>query len=263
MNEDELIFDSLAHPTPDGTWMDRPVANTFEALVEQLRSHHFAGACAVGMWGIDGWDPARFADRCRAHSMLFPVAGYKPRAMESMAAELGELVSMGYRGIKLHSRFSRFDVADPWLPLCFQEAARLGLVVFWCTFHHTSVASWPSRDPLSALVSVLQSAPDTKVVLLHGGDVDLLRYMQLVRFNPRLILDLSHTIAKYPGSSMDSDISFLCSHFDRHICVGTDWPQFSHQTLRELFQRHTARLPSDKRANIAHRNLMSFLGLDA
>jgi predicted TIM-barrel fold metal-dependent hydrolase len=214
------------------------------------------------MWGIDQWDPEKFIAACRPYPGLFPVAGFRPHRPETLEQELGTLREMGFRGIKLHTRFSKFDVADPLLGLTFAAAARHGLVVFWCTFHHTGIEDWPSRDPLAALVEILREAPTAKVILLHGGDVDLLRYMQLVRFNPRLLLDLSHTIAKYPGSSIASDIFFLCSQFDRRICLGTDWPQFSHGQLRQLFVHHTQNLAREKRINIGHRNLMTFLGLE-
>jgi predicted TIM-barrel fold metal-dependent hydrolase len=258
----DFLFDSLAHPTPVGTWMDRPSGNGFPELEAALTENGFRGACAVGMWGIDGWDPEAFAGGCRKHPLLVPVAGYKPVDSLAIPGELATLRDMGYQGIKLHSRFSSIDVADPLLPHCFESAARLGLVVFWCTFHHCRVEHWPSRDPLASLVDVLRAAPTARVVLLHGGDVDLLRYMQLVRFNDRLLLDLSHTIAKYPGSSLEQDIGFLFKRFDQRICIGTDWPQFSHRTLRDLYEYHADGLPADKRRNIAHLNLARFLGLD-
>lgn len=258
----DLIFDSLTHPTPAGTWMGKDCGNTFAALDWELETHGFEGACAVGMFGLDGWDPVAFAEACRSYPRLVPVAGYKPTDPTCIREELAALCDLGYRGIKLHNRFSGFAVDAAWLGPCFAEAARLGLVVFWCTFHHGRIESWPRRDPLAALVEVLRAAPTARVVLLHGGDVDLLRYMQLVRFNHNLLLDLSHTIAKYPGSSLDLDIRFLFRHLDRRLCLGTDWPQFSHGELRDLFERHAEGLDPDKRASIARRNLRNFLGLE-
>ena len=258
----DLIFDSLTHPTPSGTWMGKPCGSTFAALAGELARHGYDGACAVGMCGLDGWDPVAFAEACRPYPRLVPVAGYNPADPKRIGDELAALRDLGFRGIKLHNRFSGFAVDAPWLGPCFAQAARLGLVVFWCTFHHNKIESWPRCDPLAALVEVLRAAPTARVVLLHGGDVDLLRYMQLVRFNDNLLLDLSHTIAKYPGSSLDLDIRFLFSQFDRRICLGTDWPQFSHEELRGLFERHAEGLPADKRANLARRNLRAFLGLE-
>jgi predicted TIM-barrel fold metal-dependent hydrolase len=255
----ELLADSLAHATLTGTWMDRPAGATFAALQQQLDQHGYAFACAVGMWGMDGFEAEAYATACRGFPRLVPVAGFRPESHDSLRADLARLRDLGYRGIKLHPRFSRLDVADPLIGQTMEFAGQLDLVVFWCTYLHTSIEAWQTVDPLLALVDQLRAAPSARVVLLHGGDVDLLRYMQLVRFNDRLLLDLSHTIAKYPGSSVEKDVEFLFRHFDRRICLGTDWPQFSHAQLRVLYERFATGLPPEKRVNIAHGNLARFL----
>lgn len=257
----DLLADSLAHATLSGTWMGKPSGSTFAVLDAALETNGYAFACAIGMWGMDSYEHAAYAAAARPFSRLVPVAGFKPIAGMNFMQEMADLRDMGFRGIKLHPRFSRLNIADPLIAAAMEAAGQLGLTVFWCTFLHDTIDRWQEADPLLALVHQLKAAPSARVILLHGGDVDLLRYMQLVRFNDRLLLDLSHTIAKYPGSSLDADIQFLFRQFDRRICLGTDWPQFSHSHLRELYERHAHGLPVDKRSNIACRNLESFLGL--
>lgn len=257
----ELLADSLAHATLDGTWMGKPAGASFAVLDAALEEHDYAFACAVGMWGMDGYDPEAFAAACQPYPRLVPVAGFKPQHRQTLRADLLRLRELGYRGIKLHPRFSKLDIADPLIGETMEIAGQLGLVVFWCTFLHTTINEWQEADPLLTLVRQLKVAPTARVILLHGGDVDLLRYMQLVRFNDRLLLDLSHTIAKYPGSSLEADVQYLFRHFDQRLCLGTDWPQFSHAQLRELYERFAEGLPLEKRVNIAHGNLARFLGV--
>ncbi len=257
----DLLADSLAHATLTGTWMERPAGSSFARLNAELAAHDFAFACAVGMWGMDGYEHAAYAAAAKPYSRLIPIAGFKPDAGMDLRREVADLRDLGFCGLKLHPRFSRLDIADPLITEVFEIAGQLGLPVFWCTFLHDAVERWPESDPLRTLVRHLKAAPSARVILLHGGDVDLLRYMQLVRFNDRLLLDLSHTIAKYPGSSLEADIQFLFAQFDRRICLGTDWPQFTHQQVRELYGRFANGLGADKRANIGHRNLAAFLGL--
>ncbi|HSJ00887.1 MAG: amidohydrolase family protein [Verrucomicrobium sp.] len=257
----ELLADSLAHATLDGTWMGKPAGATFGALDAALVEYDYAFACAVGMWGMDGYEAEAYAIACRAYTRLVPVAGYKPQSQQTLHADLVRLKELGYRGIKLHPRFSKLDIADPLIGETMETAGQLGLVTFWCTFLHAAIDDWQEVDPLLTLVRQLKSAPSARVILLHGGDVDLLRYMQLVRFNDRLLLDLSHTIAKYPGTSLEADIQYLFRHFDQRICLGTDWPQFSHAHLRELYERFAEGLDMGKRLNIANGNLARFLDL--
>lgn len=260
MNPDAELADSLAHPTLNGTWLGRPAGNTFQHLAAELERHGYRFACAVGLWGQDGFEAEAFARAALRHPRLVPIAGIRPSADAALGVTLDRVRDLGYRGVKLHPRFSGVDVADPAIPATFRMAAERDLTVFFCTFQYGPVERWPSTDPLSALVAALRAAPRARVVLLHGGDVGLMRYMQLMRFNDRLLLDLSHTILKYAGSSLDADIRFLFHVFDRRICVGTDYPQFRHDELRARFDVFADGLSPERRENIAWRNLGAFVG---
>ncbi len=256
------IVDSLAHPTLSGTWMNRPAKADFDSLMGDMQAANMAAACAIGMWGMDGYEHEAFIGDCRRYAQLIPIAGYKPIERERIGSDLDQLKALGYRGIKLHPRFSQLDLASATMVEAFNAAAERDLVIFYCTYQHCSLERWPDVDPLLALVRILKAAPTVRVVLVHGGDVELLRYMQLARFNDNLLLDLSQTIAKYPGSSIDQDIHFLFRHFDRRICIGTDWPQHSCVEVRERFEQFSAGVEEAKCHNIAWRNLLTFLRLD-
>lgn len=253
------LFDALAHPTLSGDWLGRGLDARFDALCAELRAHNYLGACAIGLDGIEGYTHEAFAAACRNHPQLVPIAGFNPL---TDPGRLHELAALGFMGIKIHPRFSgltkRLGRLGPWL----REAGDAGLVVFLCTYCHGPLAQMPASDPLLDISHSLREAPDTRVVLVHGGDVQLLRYSELVRFNPNLLLDLSLTLMKYAGSSLDADLAFLFKHFDRRICVGSDWPEYSLVDVRRRFENFAKDLNETKRANIASGNLIRFLGLE-
>lgn len=257
---DDALLDSLAHPTLSGRWLASGRPAGFALLAEELKTQAYLGACAIGLAGIEGYSHTDFIAACRAYPGLIPIAGFDP-ARDASPEALRALRTMGYRGIKIHPRFSgltrRLDTLGPVL----RAAGAAGLVVFFCTYQHCGVEDHPDSDPLASLVAVLREAPATKVVLVHGGDVEVLRYAQLVRHNPQLLLDLSLTLMKFPGSSVDADLGFLFRHFDRRLCVGTDWPEYGMAEVRARFDHFAAGLAPDKRRNIAHANLLGFLGL--
>ena len=117
-------------------------------------------------------------------------------------------------------------------------------------------------DPFYQLIKILKKSPNLKLVIVHGGDVNLLKYAELVRFNDNLLLDLSMTMLKYKGSSIDNDIKFLFSNFDRRICIGTDHPEYSHEDLRTYFDSLIENLESHRAENIGYKNIMKFLKLN-
>ncbi len=255
------LLDSLAHPTLSGHWLGRAVRADFDTLMTELSDARYLGACAIGLDGVGGYDHVNFIEHCNAHPGLIPIAGFNP-TRDASPEDMFALRRMGYRGVKIHPRFSgltrRLDSLGPSL----RAAGTAGLTVFFCTYMHCGLADHPIRDPFLSLVDLLCQAPGTRVILVHGGDVEVLRYAELVRFNANLLLDLSLTMMKYPGSSVDLDLAFLFRHFDRRICIGTDWPEHSPRQVRQRFEEFAGDLPDDKRHNIAYRNLYHFLGLD-
>ncbi len=100
----------------------------------------------------------------------------------------------------------------------------------------------------------------SKIILLHGDDVNILGLMEICRPYQNVLLDLSFTLCRYEGSSVDLDLRFLFQNFDQRVCVGSDNPNFSLAQFRRRFDELTAGLDQEKGLNAAHRNLQSFIG---
>ena len=134
--------------------------------------------------------------------------------------------------------------------------------IFYCAYQFADAGAGLPVDPLPHLAAALQQAPDARLVLLHGGTVEVLRYAEFTRANPRVLLDLSFTLMRYAGTSLDADLGYVLRTLDRRVCLGSDAPEYSPAEVRARFETLTADLPSDKRLNIAGRSLTRFLGLD-
>ncbi len=255
------IFDSLAHPTLTGKWLNRNIDSSFETLASSIKKAGYSGACAIGLDGIENYSHKQFLGECRKYDFLFPVAGINPNITTPIENEIKNISGLGYTAIKIHPRYSGLTNYIEQLEELFQKAATENLVVFYCTYMHCKLIQFPAYDPFYSLVNLLKKTPDLKVVLVHGGDVNLLRYMELVRFNENLLLDLSLTMMKYKGSSLDLDIRYLFTNFDRRICIGTDHPEYSHFDIRKRFEYFSQEVAIDKLENIAFLNLTNFLGI--
>jgi predicted TIM-barrel fold metal-dependent hydrolase len=256
------IFDALAHPTLSGRWLASGRDARFDTLADALGGAGYLGAAAVGICGVEDYADETFIQHCRRHPTLVPVAGFNPAHTGSIAGEMQRLRALGYTAIKVHPRFTGMELAGPKLGQTLASAAEHDLLVFFCTYQHCGIERYPVEDPFFSLVRALKAAPKARVVLVHGGDVELLRYAELVRFNANLILDLSLTIMKYAGSSLDADLSFLFQKFDRRICIGSDHPEYGHQELRARFEDLASGIARAKAENIAFRNIVTFMGCE-
>jgi len=255
------LFDSLSHPTLSGRWLGK-VDASFEALVSQLRASGYARACAVGIAGHDGYQHAAFADRCRQFPELVPIAGVTPKAADAIEPELDEVKELGFRGIKLHPRLSHFNYDEPLLVDTFKAAVRRGLAVFLCTYFHTPITRYPESDPLYNVARVLKACPDTRLVLVHGGCAELLRWMEFARHTPNILLDISMTLMRYPGSSLDLDLRYLFSGFHNRTCLGTDYPDFTPAQVRARFDDLSRDASVEARRKIGGLNLAQFLNVE-
>jgi hypothetical protein len=70
-----------------------------------------------------------------------------------------------------------------------------------------------------------------------------------------LTLDLSFTLLRYAGSSLDADIRWVMGRFDQRIVLGSDMPEYTPANAFERAERLAEGLAADKLANMAHRNL--------
>jgi predicted TIM-barrel fold metal-dependent hydrolase len=236
---------------------------TFTAFERKLAAAGFFGACAVGLPHKEGYEHREFLAACRTGKNLFAVAAWPNVAAAEVEGQLASLSAMGYRAVKLHPRLSGLSVRDPRFAQTLRLAAAADLIVFYCGYQFAADSRLHPVDPLPWLLDALAEAPTLRMVLLHGGTVEILRYAESIRMKPNVLLDLSNTLQRYEGSSLDQDISWLFRTFDRRICIGTDYPDYEPAQLRTRFDALASGLQADKCENIGWKNIVQFLGIDA
>lgn len=259
------LFDSLTHPTPDGTGIGSATCkNTLPELESEMAANNVEWAFAVGMKDIGGYALETYADYIRSASQkVFPIAYYDFNESDTgreIVRKLENISRCGYLGIKLHPGLSGIDLRSEGLREVLFEAGARKLMILFCTFLHRQAFNGPPCSYLD-FGPLLASLPQTsKVILIHGGDVNLLALMEISRPYQNVLLDLSFTLCRYEGSSVDLDIRYLFHHYDQRICVGSDNPQFSLAEFRRRFDEMAAGLDREKALNAAHRNLQAFIG---
>jgi predicted TIM-barrel fold metal-dependent hydrolase len=266
MNNEIPIFDSLTHPYAEAVSSQKKskTPNTIDDVLGDMRKANVKWAFAVGMGdSFGGYRETTYAKIIKESSdCLFPVAYINPNEAEgeSEAADrMGTLRELGYVGIKLHPRMAKFCIDTPKVATLIRSASSKGLVTFLCTYcyERSDRIVRNSFDGISSLLSLINE--DDRVILLHGGTARLLEYIELARAHSNVMLDLSFTICKYQGSSLDLDLAFAFQQFDRRICIGSDSPEFSCCDLRRRFEQLREGISQKKAENIAFRNLFRFM----
>ncbi|MBW5448461.1 amidohydrolase family protein [Cohnella sp. CFH 77786] len=261
MNDNGIpLFDSLTHPTIDGSWLKQSseTNNHIKTVIDQMQIYNVQWALAVGMEGIGGYNSERYASFIFEHSdRIFPIAYFNEfsSGIGDISSSLKRLKEMGYIGIKIHPRFSSLRLDKPIIVDIIQECNRLRLVVMICTYFYGQ-NEWNGIEQIS---SMLNKVKECKVIMVHAGAVKLLEYIEMARVFTNVLLDLSFTLCKYERSSIDMDIEYAFHKFDRRICVGSDSPEFSLRDLRRRFDHFSEGLQRIKAENIAYRNLRQYI----
>jgi predicted TIM-barrel fold metal-dependent hydrolase len=267
MNTDDLpFFDSLTHPSLDGSWVSPKVtnANSFPATVASLAAANVRWAWAVAMGNSGPYEMPAYVRACADAAVTLLPAAYLDIHSFSNAEHASDWLRArrvdGFRGVKLHPRLGRFDFNHPWLPQIIADANRHGLIPFLCTYPYSNDFCSASLS-IESLANLLRAVPNDKLVLLHAGAVRLLEVAEMTRHFKNVLLDLSYTLCEYQGSSVDLDLRFVLDRCRDRICIGSDSPEYTPSHMRARFEQLTHGFDRNHRERIAFRNMLRYSGL--
>lgn len=259
------IFDTLSHPTITRDWMlpKYPQTASIEKMLVDMRTYNIKKTFAVGMKDIGGYEEDTYVDFINTFGQgyFLPIAFFDFKELDLLTIErrLIEIKQKGYCGIKLHPRFANFILSDERLPYIIDVANELDLIPLLCTFFYCNHQSILDNNIERLGDLLMKCSSDSDLILLHGGLTRLLETMELVRFFPNALLDLSLTMGKYEGTHLDSDVEYIFKFFDRRTVIGTDSPEINHETLRRRFDYFASKTTQEKAENIAYKNIESVL----
>lgn len=258
------IFDSAAHPTISKYWTstnNKKIKSSFEDLDKQMKKNNISNACAMGLDNFEKYDHKKFIYNCKKYKKLLPIAGINPYNA-NISREIKYVKNLGFKGVKVHPRISKINLNSKKFIKFLKIMEKSKLVLMLCTYTHGKVGNTQEKDFLSIIYNSFRGINNLKTILVHGGGVDLMNFSELVRNNPNnFLLDLSMTMQKYKGSSLENDIKFLFQNFDERLCIGSDYPEFNMKQLRSDFNYYSYKLTNKKKNNIAYFNLKNFFSL--
>ena len=266
MNFSDLdIYDSIVHPNKTGEWFGQNKGNTFESTVKDLKDNKIIGANSISLPYLSLAELEEFYTLSVTQEIyLYPVAAINGDE-EDLFQKISQIKEIGYKAIKLHIRLSNLDLDLDFqkIELIFKLCEKFNLIVFFCTYYHSSIKSYPLYSLKHYLVKLLKASPNVKIVLLHGGDFELMNLVQLSRFNSNILIDLSYTFIKFRNSSLETDIKYLLNNFDKRICFGSDYPDYSISEFKENLEYYFKFVnDKDKIKGIAAYNCMNFLEIN-
>ena len=249
-------FDSLAHPTLDGLWIDGKKGLSFseyDAILVQRPN--LIGSVVCGLPGVGSFAYEPFFNACQnltSNKYIFPVAPIE--SIKNIKSQLNKIKEIGFKGIKIHSRLLNAEYSSDVLNETFAVANKLEMPIFLCTFCYSKNSNQTTIDLYKLIVNALKTTPKLNLILVHAGVHDLMLYYELARQAESVMLDLSYTLLKYESIYFDK-FRFLFSQFDRKLLIGTDSPEFNYDQLETEFNSLFDGIKIEKVNNICSGNM--------
>ncbi len=138
----------------------------------------------------------------------------------------------------------------------FRKISNTKIILLWCTFD--GYYDKPCKvDQLNFLSELIPYLKNNKIILMHGGGTNILRYYERFRFCENVFLDLSYTFNHYYNSNLIKDFHFLATNFDKRLIIGSDYPSIKYEkhyaNINNFFKKY--KVSKKNRDNILFKNL--------
>lgn len=237
-----------------------PDARAIDAYVAAMKRHNVSKVVLLGVGGIQKNDPALIAAAVKKYpDHVIPGIPVPDPESESAAtridAELakGSARAIGEVHVRQVSRKINRDPSQPAFVKVLGVAAR----------HKVPVVIHQELDDraTTALERALKAAPQTTIVLAHGGESAPQRLEGLLARNPNLVVDLSGMhflrtprLASENGP-LDPDWKALVERHPERFLMGVDvWsPRLFEPAMLDRLMRWTRRMLGELRPDVAER----------
>lgn len=253
------FFDSLAHPTIDGLWINGTKGVSFQDYAAILDdSKILKGSVVCGLPNVGGYEAEVFFKASMSLSTIKPVVPIAPlESSRKIGDQFSKLKKIGYSGVKVHGRLLNQEYSHDFIQRVFSASEAHDMPILLCTFCYSHDSISTPRDLYKILVENLIKRPKTKIILVHAGVHDISLFYELARCRENVILDLSYTLNKY-HLLYPQVFEFLVKNFDRKIFIGTDFPEYKALDVKHVMDPILLNAPKEKIENICFRNIENF-----
>jgi len=250
-----MIFDTNFHVTVNDKCDNKIKKNSFKKILYLHKENKLKGFSAVGIPRIGNYNHKLFFQKISNYKFIHPVAGIDLN--NDIEKEFNEIKKLGYRSIKIHPRSCGISIEnlDYDKLAFFCNKNKFNILI--CTYFNKKIENTYSEDPKLSLIKFLKKLERNKILLMHGGCERVMEFAELIRFNQNIFLDLSLTLMKYQGSSVDNDLKFLFNNFDRKITLGSDYPELNYPLFLKRIKFFSKNVAINKLKNIYFKNAQS------
>ena len=129
----------------------------------------------------------------------------------------------------------------------------------FCTYFNDREKGFIIEKPEQYIAELLISCSKVKIILMHSGFSLFEEFLSSFMEHRNVLFDFSYTIMKMQKENEKSILKLFNNNYKR-ICVGSDWPEYSHEDLLNKLQYLFEDFEEFKIRKIMHKNLLEYIG---
>lgn len=254
-----MIIDALTHITKDGSWFKTPHDASLDRLLTEMKKANVNKALLVGNPELKDQKTLLEASE-RYPDAFFLIAGLDlaQASIQDVEKQISSYKKQGFLGIKIHPRFSKIRLDSEIMSHTLKLAEKYQMTVLLCTILK-SPAPIHNRPLPDMIQEMCENHQDAKIILVHGGYTKILAVSEVIRPFENIFLDLSCTLTRFYDSSVGADIKFLLRTFDKRICFGSDFPEFTYSNVIDALEYLGQSRNDLEKRGVLGDNLLQFL----
>ena len=191
------------------------------------------------------------AGECEQHPEFIGLAAFH-KDVEDYEKEVGLICESGFKGVKLHPDFQRFNIDDPQIIPFYRLCAERGLVVLFHTGDKRYDFSTPRR-----LLNAKDKVPELKCIAAHFGGYSVWETAFRELRGQDVYFDTSSSL-----DFIDKDfaVEMIRGYGADKMMYGTDFPMWD--PVEELRRFINLDLTEEENKKILYDNFASLFGID-
>ncbi len=217
----------------DEAGIDRYIVQSVATIPEQVESINNFIAASVN----------EYPDKLVGFGALHP-------DYSDIEKETERIVSLGLKGIKLHSDFQKFDIDDPKAYKIYETAQKMKLPILF----HVGDFRYEYSDP-ERLAKIMELYPDLTIVGAHFAGWSEWEKAEKLFAGGKIYCDLSSSLYAMEPERAGELIHIFGTE---RVMFGTDYPMWTAKEELERFDRIP--LTTEERELILYKNALRLIG---
>jgi uncharacterized protein len=232
----KMIVDAHVNITQDGKWFNTSYDSSLDRLNHEMDEAGIDKCLLISMPFASTNE--HVASVVEKYPEKFRGLGQLDFKEKNPLGQVGEILSMGLSGIKIHPRMQGINLLDSCYSRLFEYFDERQSVLMIDGYYATTNDKLSLSDLEPFKYDVLAKRyPNIKFIISHIGGHRCFDLFFVAKSNMNVFIDNSHALKYFSGTSLIKDFVWIMDKLDEKMIYGSDFPEYGLKEYRNAFEQ--------------------------